>query len=60
MLPIDLALFDARDRAPPGREQATLNELCRQIVELLRQPPPSSDNVPPWPTRRRKAVSHYS
>jgi hypothetical protein len=39
MLPIDLALSDARDRALPGREQATLNELCRQIVELVRQPP---------------------
>jgi hypothetical protein len=38
MLPIDLALFDARDRALPGREQATLNELCRAIVELVRRP----------------------
>jgi hypothetical protein len=39
MVPIDLALFDARDRALPGREQVTLNELCRAIVELVRQPP---------------------
>jgi hypothetical protein len=39
MLPIDLALFDARDRALPGREAAELNALCRQIVELLRRPP---------------------
>jgi hypothetical protein len=30
---------DARHRASPGREQATLNELCRAIVELVRQPP---------------------
>jgi hypothetical protein len=39
MLPIDLALFDARDRALPGREMAELNALCRAIVELVRQPP---------------------
>jgi hypothetical protein len=39
MLPIDLALFDARDRALPGREACELNELCRAIVELVRQPP---------------------
>jgi hypothetical protein len=38
-VPIDLALFDARDRALPGREMAALNELCRQIVELVRRPP---------------------
>jgi hypothetical protein len=38
MEPIDLALFDARDRALPGREMAELNELCRAIAELLRQP----------------------
>jgi hypothetical protein len=39
MIPIDLALFDARDRALPGREAAELNALCRAIVELVRQPP---------------------
>jgi hypothetical protein len=56
MLPIDIVLFDARDRALPGREAAELNELCRQIVELVRgSPSPLADNVPPWPTRRRKA-----
>jgi hypothetical protein len=37
MIPIDLALFDARDRALPGREAAALNELCRAIVELASQ-----------------------
>jgi hypothetical protein len=45
MLPIDLALFDARDRALPGREQATLNELCRAIVELLHRPSPSLERA---------------
>jgi hypothetical protein len=43
MPPIDLALFDARDRALAGREAAELNELCRQIVGLLRLPPDQSD-----------------
>jgi hypothetical protein len=58
MVPIDLALFDARDRALPGREQATLNELCRSIVEALRQPPLSTvDNVLRWPLERRRATS---
>jgi hypothetical protein len=42
MLPIERALFHARDRALPAREQATLNELCRQIVELLRRPSPTA------------------
>jgi hypothetical protein len=50
MLPIDLALFDARDRALPGREAAELNALCRQIVEALRQPTlPTVGNVVRWP-----------
>jgi hypothetical protein len=39
MITIEPALFDARDRALPGREAAALNELCRQIVELMRRPP---------------------
>jgi hypothetical protein len=56
MLLIDLALFDARDRALPGREAAGLNELCRSIVQLVRQQPCRiSDNVLPWPTERRVA-----
>jgi hypothetical protein len=38
MLPIDLALFDVRDRALPGREACELNELCRAIVALVRRP----------------------
>jgi hypothetical protein len=55
MLPIDLALFDARDRALPGREAAELNALCRAIVELVRQAPsPSPNNVLPWPSLERR------
>jgi hypothetical protein len=38
MVPIDPALFEARDRALPGREQAELNELCWAVVELMRRP----------------------
>ena len=38
MVPIDPACFQARDHALPGREMAELNELCRAIVEALRQP----------------------
>jgi hypothetical protein len=45
VVPIDLALFDARDRALPGREAAELNQLCRQIVELLRRPSPSIERA---------------
>jgi hypothetical protein len=57
MLPIDLALFDARDRALPGREMAELNQLCRQIVELMRRPNPSRANVVPWPPLERRLTA---
>jgi hypothetical protein len=51
MIPIDLALFDARDRALPGREACELNQLCRQIAELLRRRPlvERRDNCPAGP-----------
>jgi hypothetical protein len=42
MTPVNPALFEARDRALPGREAAELNELCRALVEALRQPPSPS------------------
>jgi hypothetical protein len=43
----------------PGREQATLNELCRQIVEALRPPSPSPDNVLRWPLERQPDYSSH-
>jgi hypothetical protein len=59
MLPIDLALFDARDRALPGREAVELNELCRAIIDLVRRPPsPSPDNVLRWPLERRRVAAN--
>jgi hypothetical protein len=45
LLTINPALFDARDRALPGREMAALNELCRAIVELLRRPAASIERA---------------
>jgi hypothetical protein len=42
MPPIDHALLFARDACLPGREAATLNELCRAIVAALRRPSPKA------------------
>jgi hypothetical protein len=52
MLPIDLALFEAHDRALPGREACELNELCRAIVELVRTTHgPTAPDLPSAATR---------
>jgi hypothetical protein len=55
MTPINPELLFARDVCLPGKEQAALNELCRQIVELARRPTLSAvDNVVRWPLERRR------